>query len=114
MQLGLNYILRAQHPGGTWPQQYPLKGGYTDYYTLNDSVTHDCMAVMLQAHKQYGDSKYLNSAIMGGNFLLRAVVSAQQPGWAQQYDLNMQPAQARLSNCRPFARKTPSQALRHY
>ncbi|MES2523990.1 MAG: pectate lyase [Gemmatimonadota bacterium] len=35
---GIAYLLRAQHPGGGWPQVYPLQGGYHDATTYNDDA----------------------------------------------------------------------------
>lgn len=36
---GLDYILQAQLPVGGWPQQYPHRGGYSQYITYNDGCT---------------------------------------------------------------------------
>ncbi|HEX2093132.1 MAG TPA: pectate lyase [Longimicrobiaceae bacterium] len=35
---GLEYVFRAQFPGGCWPQIYPLQGNYHDAATFNDDA----------------------------------------------------------------------------
>jgi len=114
----LGGILKAQYPNGGWPQRfdggldhpdapvlrasvpqtwardYPAKN-YTEYYTLNDHTTVDLIRTLLDAWAIYDDSRYLRAAQRGGDFLLLAQLPEPQPGWAQQYDLRMQPAWAR-------------------
>ncbi len=85
--------LKASIPD-SWPRTYPAKR-YADYYTLNDNTLSDLIVTMLDAWETYQDSRYLDSAIRGGEFLLRAQLPEPQPGWAQQYDQNMHPAWAR-------------------
>ncbi len=95
VQLGLRFMIEAQFENGAWPQWFPLRGGYHDYYTFNDNTINDCIGVMLAAHRRYGDSRYLASARRGGDFIIASQLPAPQAGWAQQYDHNMQPAAAR-------------------
>ena len=78
----------------TWPRSYP-KEKYDHFYTLNDDTISDLIAMMLDAWEIYGDDRYLESALRGGDFLLLAQLPEPQPGWAQQYDRKMQPAWAR-------------------
>ena len=110
--------LKAQYANGAWPQRYsefPIQSNspmlkasipdswsrtyrgerYTDHYTLNDNTLSDLISTMLDAWEVYDDSRYLDSAVRGGDFLLRAQLPEPQPGWAQQYDRNMHPAWAR-------------------
>ena len=118
VQYALAGVLAAQFSNGAWPQQYKgepqgdsaadLRATYPDtwsrefpnekyssYYTLNDNTLCDLISTMLEAGESYGDDRYRDAALRGGEFLLRAQMPAPQPGWAQQYDLNMHPAWAR-------------------
>lgn len=78
----------------SWPREYPGTK-YTGFHTLNDNTISDLISTMLDAWEVYGDRTYLESAQRGGEFLLRAQLPMPQPGWAQQYDEQMQPAWAR-------------------
>ncbi|HEY1170727.1 MAG TPA: pectate lyase [Verrucomicrobiae bacterium] len=119
LDYGLKKMLEAQYPIGAWPQrydgkpkstsEYPIKKAsipkayprehpktdYKGYYTLNDGTLSDCIDIMLTAHKQFGDPKYLAAAKRAGDFLLLAQLPEPQPAWAQQYNPNMEPAWAR-------------------
>ena len=79
---------------GSWSRIYPGER-YADHYTLNDDTLSDLIVTMLDAWDVYDDQRYLDSAIRGGEFLLRAQLPEPQPGWAQQYDHDMHPAWAR-------------------
>jgi len=116
---GLKKMLEAQYPIGAWPQrydgkpksvtEYPIKKAtiptnyprqhpktdYKGHYTLNDNAIADCIDIMLAAHKQFGDARYLAAAKRAGDFLLLAQLPEPQPVWAQQYNQNMEPAWAR-------------------
>ncbi|NOZ21169.1 MAG: hypothetical protein GXP25_08770 [Planctomycetes bacterium] len=119
-QYGLAGMLKAQAENGGWPQRYPVKPPekprtfevkkiypdgreeilhpprkYGYYYTFNDNAMNDCIDVMMEAHKRYGEQKYLDSAKRGGDFIIASQLAPPQAGWAQQYDLNMQPEWAR-------------------
>ena len=50
---------------------------------------------MLDAHRRYGESKYLECALRGGDFIIASQLTAPQSGWAQQYSHDMKPAWAR-------------------
>ncbi|HUU90413.1 MAG TPA: pectate lyase [Phycisphaerae bacterium] len=93
--LGLKFLLRSQFPNGAWPQWYPLRGGYQDYYTFNDNTINDCIRVLLDAHRRYGKKEWLDGAKRGGNFIILSQVKAPQAGWAQQYSHDLKPAPAR-------------------
>lgn len=95
VELGLAYVLEAQYDNGAWPQSYPPRGRYADYYTFNDRVINDCIKVMIQAHRTYGKSDYLESTKHGGDFIILSQLPSPQSGWAQQYSQNMKPAWAR-------------------
>jgi hypothetical protein len=114
----LESFTRAQYPNGAWPQQYtefpdpadyPVvkakfpnswnrtyeRISYSRFYTLNDNTVCDLIELMLTAHAVYGDDRWLASAKKGGDFLLLAQLPEPQPGWAQQYNIDMEPEWAR-------------------
>ena len=95
IELGLDYMMKAQFKNGAWPQWYPLIGAYHDYYTFNDNSINDCIRIMLKAHKIYGKEEYLHSAKQGGNFIILSQLPPPQSGWAQQYSHDLKPAWAR-------------------
>lgn len=115
----LDSLTKAQYPIGAWPQRYnefpdpskfPVKKAsypetwprkwpgenYRHHYTFNDNSIADCIDTMLEAARIYRDAKYLASAEKGGQFILLAQMPDPQPAWAQQYDLDMHPAWARV------------------
>jgi hypothetical protein len=119
LDYGLAKMIEAQYPNGAWPQRYdgqphdpqkfparaarlpkdwPRTWPKTDYggfYTLNDQAQPDCIRTMLEAYKHFRDSKYLEAAKRGGEFLISARLPEPQPAWAQQYNFEMEPAWAR-------------------
>ena len=115
---GLEAFLKAQYPNGAWPQRYsefpdpdafPVRKArlpetwsrefpgqsYAGYYTLNDNTIRDLIVLMLDAWSIYDDERFLESAKSGGDFFLIAQLPEPQPGWAQQYNFEMEPAWAR-------------------
>ena len=95
IELGIAFMIKSQFANGAWPQWYPLRGGYHDYYTFNDNTINDCIDVMLKAHKAYGKDEYLACAERGGDFIIASQLAGPQAGWAQQYSHDMKPAWAR-------------------
>jgi hypothetical protein len=95
IELGLKYMMKSQFDNGAWPQWYPLRGGYHDYYTFNDNAINDCIEVMLKAHRICGKDEYLQTAERGGDFILISQFPHPQSGWAQQYSHDLKPAWAR-------------------
>ncbi len=114
----LDSVVKAQFPNGGWgqgydefpdPAKYPVKpasypeswsrtypgGKYWYFYTLNDNAMADTMDALLMASKIYREPKYLDAAIIGGEFLILAQMPEPQPAWAQQYDFDMHPCWAR-------------------
>lgn len=114
----LDATLKAQYPNGAWPQGYSrfpdpeehpvlpasfpetwsrefTGESYRGHYTLNDGTISDLIDTLLDAYDIYGDERYRAAALRGGGFFLLAQLPEPQPGWAQQYDANMQPAWAR-------------------
>ncbi len=95
IELGLKFILQSQFDNGAWPQWYPLRGGYHDYYTFNDNTINDCIKLMIKAHRFYGKDEYLNSVRRGGDFIILSQMPKPHAGWAQQYSHDLRPAWAR-------------------
>ena len=111
-------FVKAQYANGAWPQRYTdfpdpqahqprqasipknwsrtyPKRDYKGDYTLNDNSISDVITTMLLAWDIYGKPRYFDAACHGGDFFLLAQLPAPQPGWAQQYNDQMQPAWAR-------------------
>ena len=118
IEYALESVLNSQYPNGAWPQRFselpelddfPIRKAsipeiwsrtfpghrYADLYTLNDNTISDLIATLLDAWDIYRETRYLDAAIRGGEFLILAQLPEPQPGWAQQYDKNMHPAWAR-------------------
>jgi hypothetical protein len=117
-EIALEACLRSQYPNGAWPQQFreppdpaefPVLPAsipadwprefpgreFKTFYTLNDNTISDLIETLLDARDNYDDQRYLAAARRGGDFLLLAQLPEPQPGWAQQYDRDMQPVWAR-------------------
>jgi PelA/Pel-15E family pectate lyase len=115
---GLDALLKAQYPNGAWPQRYEVfpkaedfsvnqarypetwsrefpKVRYYNFYTFNDNSIADIMGMMVEAYRTYDDVRYLDAAKRGGEFMILAQMPEPQPVWAQQYNLDMEPAWAR-------------------
>ena len=115
----LDKLIEAQYPVGAWPQRFaappdhakfPVRRAsypeawertwpgpaYQQHYTFNDNTISDAIDVMLEAARIYGEPRYLASAEKGGQFILLAQMPDPQPAWAQQYDVDMHPAWARV------------------
>lgn len=86
-------VLTADYPAD-WPRKYP-GGDYWVFYTLNDNAMADTIEMLLLAEKIYGEPRYRQAALRGGEFLILAQMPDPQPAWAQQYDFDMHPVWAR-------------------
>ena len=112
-RFALRCLLAAQYPNGAWPQRfsgppdpekYPVVEAnypeswsrdyqgkdYRDYYTLNDNTMADMIELMFLAAEVYDEHDYADAGRRGGEFLLLAQMPEPQPGWAQQYNRDMQ------------------------
>ncbi|MBS1813206.1 MAG: hypothetical protein JST84_33890 [Acidobacteria bacterium] len=119
VQFALAQLSKAQYPNGAWPQRYhefpdpakfPVKrasypetwprkwpgANYQTFYTFNDNTISDAIDLFLEAARIYNEPRYRAVAEKGGEFILLAQMPEPQPAWAQQYDLEMHPAWARL------------------
>lgn len=116
-RLALDALLAAQFPNGGFPQVWtqpvkpqPVKKAsfpdydwqtegriknYWDMYTLNDNVTGYVADTLIEAARVYEDPRYAASLRKLGDFLILAQMPDPQPGWAQQYNYEMQPIWAR-------------------
>jgi hypothetical protein len=115
----LDRLSKAQYPNGAWPQRYrafpdPAKfpvrkasypadwprkwpgENYQLFYTFNDNTISDTIDLFLEAARVYNEPRYKAVAEKGGGFILLAQMPEPQPAWAQQYDLDMHPAWARI------------------
>ncbi|MBN1343383.1 MAG: pectic acid lyase [Phycisphaerae bacterium] len=115
---GLKAFLEAQYPNGAWPQRrsgpydpakcpvikarYPetwsrkYEGiAYQSYYTWNDNAIRDCVRTLLMAYDFHKRDEYRAAAIKAGDFAILSQMPEPQPAWAQQYNLEMEPAWAR-------------------
>ncbi len=103
LKKALNFILISQYPNGGWPQRYPLRyefahdglPDYTSYYTLNDDAMVNTINVLLEAYEKLGDESYLEAAKRGGDFFMISQGPPGRAGWADQFDMNLQPAAGR-------------------
>ena len=102
-----DHFLAAQYPNGAWPQRFDgppdtakhpvLKASYPEtwsrtfeginyqgHYTFNDNAMADMLSVLMEAHRIYGDEKFLKAALKTGDFMIMAQMPEPQPGWAQR------------------------------
>jgi len=87
-------VIKASFPKYDWRTENRIKD-YWDYYTLNDGLTGTVARTLHLAHETYGDEKYRGALLKLGDFLILAQMPEPQPGWAQQYNFDMQPMWAR-------------------
>ena len=96
IHFGLQGVLNAQYEVGAWPMMYPAKHESTvSMYFFNDRVTNSAIELLLTAHSLYGNQEYLDAALRGTGFILQMQMDAPAPGWAEQYDFDLLPAEAR-------------------
>jgi PelA/Pel-15E family pectate lyase len=91
----LDFMLKSQYPNGGWTQFWPDAHGYHRWFTFNDDAIRDCIMTMLKAYHLYGEQKYLDAALRGGDFIIASQLPEPQPGWAQQVDYDLKPTWAR-------------------
>ena len=118
VSIGLDTLLDVQYPNGAWPQRFserpdpakfPAKKAsfpkdwsreysakdYRGHYTFNDNSIATTIDTMLLASRLYKQAPYRKAALKAGDFMILAQLPEPQPGWAQQYDIDMHPAWAR-------------------
>ena len=87
-------VKKAAYPAYDWKTENRIKE-YWNLYTLNDGLAGTTAQVLSDAHRIYGDARYLQALRKLGDFLVLAQMPAPQPAWAQQYDYEMRPVWAR-------------------
>ncbi len=87
-------VVKANYPSHDWRTEGRIKN-YWDMYTLNDNVCDYVADSLIDAHEIYGGERYLMALQKLGDFLILAQMPEPQPGWAQQYNYQMQPIWAR-------------------
>lgn len=87
-------VVPAAFPPGDW-RELPRIKEYWSFYTLNDGLAGRMVDTLLTLRRVYGREDVLVALRKLGDFLLLARCPEPQPGWAQQYDVEMRPAWAR-------------------
>jgi hypothetical protein len=121
VEYGMKALLAAQYPCGAWSasfethpasspsaERYPSRRAsnpdawsrtwtkdFTGCYVTNDNLHATMIRTLLLAAQVYRDAKYTEAAKRAGEFLILAQLPEPQPGWAQQYDDQMQPVWSR-------------------
>ncbi|MFW5799011.1 MAG: pectate lyase, partial [Planctomycetota bacterium] len=101
-QKGVDFLVMAQNPNGSWSHHWNRKikagqsaRGHVYGGELNDSTTTDPMRLMLLMYRRTGEIKYLASWLRAAEWFRDAFIDKKAKGWAQQYDRNNNPVQAR-------------------
>ncbi len=85
---------KANYPPYDWRSEGRIKE-YWHQYTLNDGLAETVSETLMVAHRVYGREDCLAALKRLGDFLVLAQMPKPQPGWAQQYNYQMQPIWAR-------------------
>lgn len=96
----IKFILKSQYPNGAWPQRFPLDNidcqkNYTCFYTFNDNVIWNNIKFLILCYETLSYKNLIEPIKRGMNFYLISQYKNPQAGWAQQYNLNLEPAAAR-------------------
>jgi hypothetical protein len=114
VQYGLDRLLKAQYPNGAWPVfldrvlshrrfaaawQARLPRSWSREWVkppnsalvLNDQLVRDMMRLLLAANHYLEHEVLIAAARRTGDFLLAAQLPAPQRGWAQTYNLDLEP-----------------------
>ena len=99
----IGFFLESQYPLGGWPQRYPLKydyphkenRDYTSFYSFNDDITWENIEFLIQCYVTLGEDRLLDPINRGMNFSLITQQGNPQGGWAEQYDMELKPANGR-------------------
>jgi hypothetical protein len=118
VQYGLDQLLTAQYPNGAWPvfldrvfahrqfvaawrARIPLAWSRewvkppSSAMVLNDNLVRDMVRLLLAADRHIERDDLLPAARRSGEFLLASQLPAPQRGWAQTYNLNLEPVWGR-------------------
>jgi hypothetical protein len=105
-QAGLDFLIQAQNPNGSWSHHYNVAKNAGESATgvlhageFNDYTTTEPMAAMILAYRMTGEPRFLNSYLKAARWILSAFIDNSATGgavgWAQQYDAQNQPIWAR-------------------
>ena len=101
-EAGLDFLIRAQNPNGSWSHHYSLEKkagesaiGRPNAGELNDYTTTGPMSAMLLAYRLTGQKRFLDAYLGGVNWIRDAFIEKGAVGWAQQYDEKNEPIWAR-------------------
>ncbi len=104
---GVEYLLKAQYPGGGWPQFYPDFSGYRSEITYNDNAMVNVLNVLADVLEGNAGLEVINSSYLqrcalamqrGIGCILRTQVKQGDSltAWCAQYDAKtLLPAKAR-------------------
>jgi hypothetical protein len=118
VQFGLNQLLKAQYPNGAWPvflgRVFPHRRFAAAWrarlpetwskewvkppnsaLVLNDQLVRDVVRLLLAADQLFKREDLVAAARRSGDFLLAAQLPAPQRGWAQTYNLDLEPVWGR-------------------
>lgn len=87
------YPIKPGNYPADWPRKWPKD--FTGCYVLNDNTHATLMGTLILAAQLRGDTKYMDAAKRGGDFLITAQMPEPQPAWGQQYNAEMQPVWSR-------------------
>jgi PelA/Pel-15E family pectate lyase len=92
----INLILDAQFPTGTWPQSFPLQGGYHNWSTYNDGVIASALNLLLDIKewpKKFAADDNLLTRVersialaVEGILFEQRWINATMGAWGQQHD----------------------------
>ncbi|NND05182.1 MAG: pectate lyase [Saprospiraceae bacterium] len=101
LQKAIEFVLISQYSNGGWPQRYPIPSSdhdpagkqYAAFFTFNDDVIWENIHFLVQCYQNLSKADYANAIRRGMDFYL---LSQDGSGaWAEQYDLELNPAGAR-------------------
>ncbi|MEW6355146.1 MAG: hypothetical protein AB1696_02375 [Planctomycetota bacterium] len=96
------FYLKAQNPNGSWSHHWDAKDGIGKTARnqpqggeINDLCTNDAIDVMVLMYHITGERKYIESVKRAGDWFIAAQIKGATRGWAEQYDKDNNPAEAR-------------------
>jgi hypothetical protein len=104
---GIEFLIMAQNPQGSWSHHYHLAkkygesahGGHRNAGEFNDHTTTEPMAAMLLTYRMTGEKRFLDSYLKAADWVVNAFIDKSATGgavgWAQQYDAKNVPLWAR-------------------
>lgn len=94
---GIRYLLEAQFPNGSWPQVWPLEGGYHDAITFNDNAVTESAETLNAVAEGMGNYAFVPTELRWGARMAadhaldcilatQVMVKGKRRVWAQQHD----------------------------